>query len=564
MENLFLEVSVVILLAVASAVILRFFKQPPLFGYILAGLIIGPIGLGFIQNQEVINLFSLMGMVFLLFFVGLQLDYRKLKILDKSSLVISFSQMIITGLIAYALSRYWFSPTESLFLAIAVSFSSTVIVVKLLSDKNELQTLHGRLVLNILLLQDLAAVFVLLFVANLSNIESFWSLAGISFLKLILLLIIILLCSLFILPPLFRYLAKSTELLFLSSMAWLFVVAQLFNYLNYSEAIGGFVAGVTLAATPFAVEISSRSRSLRDFFVTIFFVSLGMRIVPLPSRFIFPAVILFVAVVLLKPLIIAAAMKLFNHNRRVSFATSFSLSQISEFSLVLIVLGQSLGYVSSETVSFLSILTLITMAASVYLIEYHQFFYHHFNFLLFFLRRSEPLNKKYKELASKTEVVLCGHNRIGYSVLKGLHQLNKKVLVVDYDPEVIAKMEAAGIPALYGDVGDAEVIERMDLKNKKMLISTVPDKQDNLLLLKKLKEKKPSAIAIVTGGSIEEALELYKAGADYVLMPHFLGGEHVSHLVQEFENLTKVKTTKLDHIKELQLRKQLGHEHPKE
>jgi len=347
-------------------------------------------------------------------------------------------------------------------------------------------------------------------------------------------------------------------------MAWLFVVAQLFNYLNYSEAIGGFVAGVTLAATPFAVEISSRSRSLRDFFVTIFFVSLGMRIVPLPSRFIFPAIILFLAVVLFKPIITAAAMRIFNHNRRVSFAASFSLGQISEFSLVLIVLGQSLGYVSSEVVSFLSILTLATMAASVYFIEYPQFFYHHFNFLLFFLRRSEPLNKKYRELASKTEVVLCGHNRIGYSVLKGLHQLNKKVLVVDYDPEVIAKMEAAGIPALYGDVGDAEVIERMDLKNKKMLISTVPDKQDNILLLKKLKEKKPSAIAIVTGGSIEDALELYKAGADYVLMPHFLGGEHVSHLVQEFENLTNVKTTKLNHIKELQLRKQLGHEHPKE
>ncbi|MBS3119125.1 cation:proton antiporter, partial [Candidatus Woesearchaeota archaeon] len=483
MENLFLEVSVIILLAVASAVILRFFKQPPLFGYILAGLIIGPIGLGFIKNPEVINLFSLMGMVFLLFFVGLQMDYRKLKILDKSSLVISFSQMIITGLLAYGLSRAWFSHTESLFLAIAVSFSSTVIVIKLLSDKNELQTLHGRLVLNILLLQDLAAVFVLLFVANLSNIESFWSLAGISLLKLLLLLIIIILCSLFILPPLFRYLAKSTELLFLSAMAWLFVVAQLFNYLNYSEAIGGFVAGVTLAATPFAVEISSRSRSLRDFFVTIFFVSLGMRIVPLPSRFIFPAIILFLAVVLFKPIITAAAMRIFNHNRRVSFAASFSLGQISEFSLVLIVLGQSLGYVSSEVVSFLSILTLATMAASVYFIEYPQFFYHHFNFLLFFLRRSEPLNKKYRELASKTEVVLCGHNRIGYSVLKGLHQLNKKVLVVDYDPEVIAKMEAAGIPALYGDVGDAEVIERMDLKNKKMLISTVPDKQDNILLL---------------------------------------------------------------------------------
>ena len=118
MENLFLEVSVVILLAVASAVILRFFKQPPLFGYILAGLIIGPIGLGFIENQEVINLFSLMGMTFLLFFVGLQMDYRKLKILDKSSLVISFSQMIITGLLAYGLSRAWFSHTESLFLAI--------------------------------------------------------------------------------------------------------------------------------------------------------------------------------------------------------------------------------------------------------------------------------------------------------------------------------------------------------------------------------------------------------------------------------------------------------------
>lgn len=564
MENIFLDIGLIIIIATLAAYFVRILRQPLILAYIFAGILIGPAVLGLITNTEVIATLSEIGIAFLLFIVGLEIDLRKLRDLGWVATIAGIGQVVLTFLIGFFAALYFgFVHVEAIYIALALALSSTMIVVKLLSDKREIDTLHGRIIVGILLVQDVIAILAL---AIIPSMQGSALLIIESIAKGVALIFLAIFFTKFVMPFLFDRVARSRELLFLSSVAWCFLAAIFSSSFGYSIAIGAFLAGVSLASLKYNLEIVSMVRSLRDFFATIFFVSLGMQI-RLSALYMYMPIIVFSLIVVVGSTIITIfLMTLLGYSKRTSFLTAVSISQISEFSLIIIALGNRIGQVSQEVVSLIAAIAIITITITTYFIKYDNTIYLKLSSLLSVF---ENLPVKIKEIEYKpkdfeAEIILCGYDRIGYSVLKKMIEKNKKLLVIDYNPEVIKDLTNKKIPCIYGDVGDLEILERSNLKMIEALISTVPDKHTNLLLIKEVKNINKKAVLIVTANQIDDALELYEAGADYVILPHFLGGEHVALLLEDFsKDARRIIKTRLSHIKELHHRKRLGHEHPR-
>jgi voltage-gated potassium channel Kch len=371
--------------------------------------------------------------------------------------------------------------------------------------------------------------------------------------------------SKFLFPAIFGFAAKSQELLFIMAVSVSFIFSILFYYIGFSIAIGAFVAGVSLANLPYNIEIIGKVKSLRDFFAVIFFASLGMELLLGSFKTMLkPLLVFIILAIFLKPLITMFLCSFFGYKKRTAFLTSVSLAQISEFSLIIVAQGLFLGHLSQEIFSLTVIIAVVTIVLTSYFIQYEEKFYLRLAGILdIFDKLTGTCGELEYMPRKKHEVILCGYNRIGYSIVNTLKRLKKKLLVVDFNPEIIRKLINKKIPCIYGDIGDVEVLERLNLKEAQMVISTVPTKRDNLLLIKKTKEQNKKALVFVTSSQVEDALKLYDAGADYVILPHFLGGEHVSLLIEDFTvDIKKIIETKVNHIKELKKRRALGHEHP--
>ena len=338
-------------------------------------------------------------------------------------------------------------------------------------------------------------------------------------------------------------------------------------FLNFSIAIGAFLAGLSLAYLPYNFAIIGKVSSLRDFFATLFFVSLGMQLVVTNIKeLIVPLAILLVLVVAIKPFITMFICSFFGYKKRVSFMTSISLAQISEFALILVSQGLILGHISQTLFTLTVLVTIVTMLLTSYFIQFDYSLYTRLQNLLkpfeFFSGKGKDI--EYMPKKTRIDAIICGHNRIGYSITRTLAKLKKRTLVIDYNPGIIKELAEKKVSCIYGDVADDEVMERLPLKDIKLLVSTIPSSRVNLLIIRKVKDVNNKALIFTTATSIEKALMLYDAGADYVILPHFLGGEHVSLLIQRFSsNEDKVIKTKLEHINELKLRQSIGHEHPR-
>jgi len=564
-NDIFFEIGLIIIIATVFAFIIKKLKQPLIPAYIITGLLIGPI-YGLITNNELITTLSEIGIAFLLFIVGLEMNMKKLKevavVAGLGGTIRSISMFSIGFILAIIMG---FITMEAIYIGIIIAFSSTMIVIKLLSDKRELDTLHGRIVVGILLLEDMLAIFALSILTSLNG-NSFASIAF-ALVKGALLLSMIWIFSKFLFPKIFKFSAKSQELLFLTSISVCFLFSIIAYYLNFSIAIGAFLAGLSLANLPYNFVIIGKVRSLRDFFATIFFVSLGMELsFKNVSHLITPIIVLLVIIILIKPLITMFLCSFFGYKRRVSFLTSLSLAQISEFSLIIVAQGLILGHISRNIFTLTILVAIITMILTSYFIKFDNNIY---SKIKKSLKPFDNFTKKYEELEympqkRKIDVILCGHDRLGYGIGRTIRGLKKNLLVVDYNPEIIKSLIKKRISCLYGDVSDLEILERLPLKDAEMIISSVPSSKVNKLLIEKIKEVNKEATIYVTTTDVEKALKLYKAGADYVILPHFLGGEHVSLLIEEFKgNTDRIIENKLNHIKELKHRQTLGHEHPK-
>lgn len=539
MESIFFEITLIIILASFFSILFKFLKQPAILAYILTGIIIGPFGNLQLQSQDFLKTLGELGITFLLFMVGLELRFSDLKSVGKISLLTGIGQILFTSLIGYFISlALGFSQVASLYIAIALTFSSTIIIVKLLSDKKDLQSLYGKISVGFLLVQDFFAILFLIFLSSFSQGLASWESIAFSLAKGIFLFALVLFLSKSLFPKILDKIASSPEVLFLFSIAWALGLSALVASppLGFSIEIGGFLAGLALANSSENFQIIGKIKSLRDFFITIFFVILGMSMsFSSLSNILLPVLVFSLFVLIGNPIIVMIIMGLMGFRKRTSFLAGLTVAQISEFSLIIVFLGQRIGHLSSEIVSLVTAVGVITFAASTYLILNGNKLYKALSIYLSIFERSKTSEEYVGDLDGiKNHVVLIGVNRMGTSVLNALLEHKQNVLAVDFNPDVIKNLKDKKIKNLFGDIADLEIQERANLASAKLIISTVSDIDDNMVLISEIKKIKDGPKIVVIANDNREEEELYKIGANYVIQPYVLGGKHLAHLIKTY------------------------------
>ena len=550
-EHLFLifEIGLMIILAGVLGYILKLMKQPLILAYVIAGIILGPLSVGLIRNFETIIALSEIGVAFLLFFAGIDINIRKLKEVGKVASVVGIIQVVLLFVAGYFVSTWLgFGGTAAVYVGLVIAFSSTMVVLKLLADRRELNSLHGRIIIGILLIQDIAAVIVLSVLTTNFGVMSI----SIQIAKALGFAILAFILAKGV-NPIFRIAAKNTELLLLVSISLLFLFALGSYAAGLSLVIGAFFAGVALANSEYRTEIQGKIMPLRDFFAVLFFVALGMQITLISLNYVWLLLALIGLAMILKPGIIMLFTRIFGYSKRTSFLAGNGLAQTSEFSLIIATIGFTSGFIGQELFSTLVLLTIITMTLTSYLIT---------NDKKIFGRFSVPLNvfdklgTSHEELEFappfKRKIIIFGCHRIGSLFLKYFGKRKKEVLIVDFNPEIIRSLIHKKVPCIYGDFANDEVLEKANLLNAEIVVSTIPDLDDNLSLIKRVKNINPKVVVFVTADKIDEAIELYDQGADYVLLPKVITGELGFNLAKRvLDDKIHIKTVKREQIKHL-------------
>jgi Kef-type K+ transport system membrane component KefB len=554
-EQIFIELSSIVILTIIIAGIAKFFKQPMIIAYIAAGLILSPYGLNLVNSLETINTLSQLGISFLLFMVGLSLSPRIIRTVGKISVITGLGQILFTSGIGFTISFFLgFSLTESIYIAIALTFSSTIVIMKLLSDKKDLETLYGKIAVGFLIVQDIVAMFILIFVSSLSTDGNLYSVVVQSTFKVMGSLAIVLSVGYYVLPKIMKKIADNAEFLMLFCIAWCLGLASTLHYIGLTIEIGALLAGVSLAISPYRHEIAARMRPLRDFFLLMFFVFLGtqMEFANFGAHWM-PIIILSLFVLIGNPIIVMTLMGISHYTKRTSFLAGLTVAQISEFSLILVTLGIKVGHIEPEILSLVTVVGLITISGSTYFIIYGKKLYKK---LRRYLKIFERKGKKKDEHANLGEeeyyCVLLGYNHIGVNLSKTLKKLKKKFLVVDYDPEIIQHLAQKGIPCIYEDVEDGETFEKINLKKLKLVVSSIKNPDINISLIRQIRDINSKCIVIVVSERIDDAIACYEAGANYVVIPNELGGHHITTLIEQHGlDVKKFMPIQIRHLEQL-------------
>lgn len=532
-QSIFAELSIIIALAAGVAFIMRVIRQPLIIGHIITGIIVGPTVLHLVKSPDTIEIFASIGIALLLFIIGLGLNPQVIKEVGRVAGITGFVQVVLTALFAFASGLLLgLSTTEAIFLGVALSFSSTIIILKLLSDKKEQSRLYGKISVGMLLIQDILATVALLFVTA----QSGGGFSGNQLMVLVSKGLVIGIPLLFIgnsvLPRMHKLIAGSQEFLFLFAIGWGFGTAALFEMAGFSLEIGALLAGIALASLPYTQEISARLRPLRDFFIVVFFIALGTRLNFDTFGQLLPTIIVScLIVIVLKPLIVLTIMGLLGYTKRTSFKAAIALGQVSEFSLVFVILGNKQGLIGNNLVSIITIVALISIATSTYLIIYAEKLFVVFErYLGMFERRKVHFEQ---ESTHHYDLVLFGYQRGGHEFLKVFRDLKKRYIVIDYDPEVIDTLEYRKIDYLYGDATDIELLEEAGLDKSKLVVSTITDHETNVFLVNLLEKINPRAVMICHCDTVAQAEELYQKGAAYVMMPHYIGSEKIGAFIRK-------------------------------
>ena len=532
MDNVFSGLSLIIAIAAAMAFLMRLIGQPLLIGHILTGIIVGPAVFHVAKSPATLNLFSDIGIALLLFIIGLGLNPRVIREVGRTAAIVGSVQVGVVTTLGFLVGRgFGLSNNESLFLGASLAISSTIIILKLLSDKKEQGRLYSKIAISVSLVQDIIAIALVVATSSAHNQQLVFSSLISLAIKALVIGWIIYGISYRVLPRAHNIIASSQEFLFLFAIAWGLGAAALFSKIGLSSEIGALLAGICLAPLPSAQEIGARLRPLRDFFLVVFFISLGSNLTfsSLSSHLGLVVVAILLAVII-KPLTAMGVLGYLGYTKRTSFKAAISLAQISEFSIVLIVLGQSKGLISHAAVSNIIFITLASIAASAYMIGNSDSLFARFEKRLSLFERRKAEGEPVPE--PDYELVLFGYQRGGHEFVQLFRQLKKKYVVVDYDPEIIDILESRKINYLYGDATDAELLEEAGVDHAKLIVSAIPDYDVNLFLLKHLEAKNPRAIIILHGDDPLEAAKLYEAGATYVILPHYIGSEKISAFIE--------------------------------
>jgi Kef-type K+ transport system membrane component KefB len=536
-EQIFTELSIIIVVTAIVAGIAKLLKQPMIIAYILAGLLLSPYGLNLVSSHDTIETLSHLGIAFLLFMVGINLSPRVIKSVGKVSVVTGIGQIIFTSSIGFLIAlAFSFSVTEAVYIAIALTFSSTIVIMKLLSDKKDLDMLYGRIAVGFLIVQDIVAMLILIFVASLSGEGNIYSIVVQSLIKVIGAVGLVLLLGYYVLPKILKKIADSTEYITLFCIAWCLALAATLYHIGLSIEIGALLAGVSLSISPFRHEITGKIRPLRDFFILMFFVFLGTQMeFSNFQAYTIPIIIFSIFVLIGNPIIVMILMGASRYTKRTGFLAGLTVAQISEFSLILIALGIKMGHISPDILSFVTITGLITIGGSTYFIIYGKKIYKRLKpYLDIFERKGNKVDEHQGTHSKNYDAVLLGYNHIGLNFMETLKKMKKKFLIVDYNPEIINELIEKQIPCLYEDVENDDIFEQINLKKVKLVVSSIKNIDINLPLIRNIREENKKCVIILVSDKIEEAIEYYQAGANYVIIPNEVGGSHASTLLEKF------------------------------
>ena len=540
-ESVFTEVAAVLAVASVVGAICLWLRQPLISAFILVGVLVGPVGLDWVHAHDQVELFAELGVGVLLFVVGLKLDPTLIRTVGMVSIVTGIGQIALTAILGYGLAlAFGLESFAAFYVAAALTFSSTIIIVKLLSDKREIDALYGRIALGILIVQDVVVVLLMLVIgaygAEIPDLNFVLELMkvlakGTGF------LVLVGLVTRFILPVLLHSLARSSELIVLFAITWAIGLASLGVVLGFSQEVGALVAGISLAATPYRASLAARLVTLRDFLLLFFFIDLGVHIdVAHLATAVVPAIVLSLFVLVGKPLMVMAFMGGMGYVRQTSTMTGLTLGQISEFSFILAALGLSMGHIGEETVGLITLIGLITIGISTYMILYTYRITDWLSPVLGIFERKvhhpeEDLGDR--ETSRHVDVVIFGLGRYGRNMARELRDRGFRVLGVDFDPEVVNFWHKHGLPTLYGDAEDPELFHSIPLERAKWVINTIRGQDQCIVLLHTLKQHNFKGRIALTAHSVNDGELLMKVGADLVLLPFRDAAREAADLLKE-------------------------------
>lgn len=544
------DLAIIVAAAAVLGILARLLKQPVILAYIATGLLIGIFGYFHLINQDFFRVFSDLGIMFLLFLIGLEINYTSLRLVGRISLILGLAQIVFTFIIGFFIAlAFNFNYLQAGYLSIALTFSSTIIIVKLLSEKKDLNSLYGKISVGFLLVQDFVAILLLVVLAGIQAEKNLF-IGDIVFtvVKGVILFGLMLWLGRNILPRIFDKIAKSQEMLFLTSLAWCLGVATVVAKTGFSIEIGGFLAGLALANSSENFEIAAKIKSLRDFFILIFFVILGSSLASSQlSGLALPIIIFTLFVLIGNPLIVLVIMGFLGYKKRTSFLCGITTAQISEFSLILAALGLKLGHLNNAIVSLITAVGIITIAASSYLIIYNEEVFRYLSRFLNIFERKKKQDEVWEATGLQKPIVLIGAHRIGQNIAANLPK--EDILVIDFDPDIISQLKRQGYTSIFGDIADLEIQEKANIKNTKLVISTSPDFEDNIRLLNEINSGQNRPKIILRAENEEDAKLLYKKGADYVLLPYLTSGQYLGRSIAvdpELKILEQLKNRDLE------------------
>jgi len=526
--NSFVEIAAILGLATVTGIIGQKLRQPLIIMFLATGILAGPSLLGIIRSYEQIELLAHIGIALLLFIVGLKLDLNLIRTTGPVALATGLGQIVFTSLIGFVIAIAMdMSYLSAAYVSVALTFSSTIIIVKLLSDKKEIDSLHGQIALGFLIVQDIAAILALVGLTTLGSSVSGEDSGYLSFLiigaKGVGLLVAIALLMKYVIPYLTQRLAHSLELLTLFAIAWAVLLGAGSELLGFSKEVGAFLAGVSLASTAFRDSIGARLTSLRDFLLLFFFIDLGARLDwSMVGSQLGASLVFSIFVLIGNPLIVLIIMGVMGYRRRTGFLAGLTVAQISEFSLIVAALGVSIGHITEETVGLITLVGVVTIFLSTYMILYSYPLYRVLSSPLKIFERRNPYREAAIDNLAETEAVdaiLVGLGNYGSGLMEHLLRRKNAIVGIDFDPGALDKWRKRGVPVLYGDMADPEMHEHLPLKKARWVISAVRSKEMSLALVHNLKREGYTGKIALTATNSQEAAEFERAGASLIFRP---------------------------------------------
>ncbi len=557
MITVFIELAIAIGIAVILSFIMKALKQPLIIGYIITGIIVGPSLLSYVGTDSSLEIFASLGVALLLFIVGLGLNPQMIQDVGKVSVITGIAQIIFTSIFGFLLGiLLGFSTASALYMAVAFTFSSTIIILRLLYEKEDQDTLYGRIAIGFLLIQDLVAMLIFVFLSSTAAVADHGIGLAIFFVlaKLLGVGIFLYLFAKWIIPLVDKLIMDSRQLQFIFAIALCFALASIFALLGFSLELGALVAGVLLSTSPFHREMATRIQPLRDFFLVIFFISLGthMEFGSILDNWI--AIVLFSSFVLIgNPLIVLFIMTKLGHTRKTAFFAGLTVAQISEFSLIMLGIGISVGHIPQSLLAIGTSVGLITIAVSSYMITYNDYIY---TKLERFLKVITPYAVDHESIndikKENFELLILGAHRLGEGIIMSATKNKTSYLVIDHDPTLVKQLKERGVNAIFGSVEDAVFLDELDFSKTKMVISTIPEVELNSFLIDYTHQRDAKIQVICLANHRRYAQRLYEEGATYVIMPFYLSRQFVVDMFDQYAfSRSKYSAERKKHLQQL-------------